>query len=101
MTVFRPFPTMELMEMSKNTKVLAVVDRDISPGFGGAVFGEAAAMYVNETEKPIIMNFIVGLGGRDITISDFEDMVAKAEKAQETGAPEKLVEWINLKEENL
>jgi len=101
MTVFRPFPTKELMEMSKNTRVLAVVDRDISPGFGGAVFGEAAAMYVNETQKPIIMNFIVGLGGRDITISDFEDMVEKAEKSQETGAPEKLVDWINLKEENL
>jgi pyruvate ferredoxin oxidoreductase alpha subunit len=101
MTVFRPFPTKELMEMSKSTKVLAMVDRDISPGFGGAVFGEAAAMYVNETEKPIIMNFIVGLGGRDITISDFEDMVEKAEKAQKTGAPEKLVDWINLKEENL
>ena len=101
MTVFRPFPTKELMEMSKNAKVLAVVDRDISPGFGGAVFGEAAAIYVNESNKPLLMNFIVGLGGRDITIPDFETMVEKAEKAQEAGAPERLVDWINLNEENL
>jgi pyruvate ferredoxin oxidoreductase alpha subunit len=101
MTVFRPFPAKELVEMTKNTKVLAIVDRDISPGFGGAVFGEAATQFVNESQKPIMMNFIVGLGGRDITIPDFEDMATKAEHAIETGKPEKMVEWINLNEENL
>ncbi len=101
MTVFRPFPRRELLELTRNSKVLAVVDRDISPGFGGAVFGEAAAQYTNESIKPILMNFIVGLGGRDITPSDFEKMVEKAEKALKDGKPEKMVEWINLKEENL
>ncbi|UCG69733.1 MAG: pyruvate ferredoxin oxidoreductase [Thermoplasmata archaeon] len=101
MTVFRPFPRKELLDMAKNTKVLAVVDRDISPGFGGAVFGEAAAQYINEPSKPILMNFIVGLGGRDITIPDFEEMIRKAEMAKEKGGPEKMVEWINIKEENL
>ncbi|UCE75056.1 MAG: pyruvate ferredoxin oxidoreductase [Methanomassiliicoccales archaeon] len=101
MTVFRPFPTKELMDICKKTKVLAVVDRDISPGFGGAVFGEAAAIYVNEPKKPIIMNFIVGLGGRDITIPDFEAMTERAESALSAGKPERMVEWINLKEDNL
>ncbi|UCF07663.1 MAG: pyruvate ferredoxin oxidoreductase [Thermoplasmata archaeon] len=101
MTVFRPFPAKELMDICANAKVLAVVDRDISPGFGGAVFGEAAAVYANESEKPIVMNFIVGLGGRDITIPDFEDMVSKAETALDKGKPERMVEWINIKEENL
>ena len=101
MTVYRPFPAKELVEMAKNAKVLAMVDRDISPGFGGAVFGEAAAQFINESQKPILMNFIVGLGGRDITIPDFEDMVNKAEHAIEKGKPEKMIEWINLYEENL
>ncbi|UCE75363.1 MAG: pyruvate ferredoxin oxidoreductase [Methanomassiliicoccales archaeon] len=101
MTVYRPFPAKELLELTKNTKVLAIVDRDISPGFGGAVFGEAATQYVNASHKPILMNFIVGLGGRDITISDFETMVQKAESAIKTGKPENMVEWINIKEENL
>lgn len=101
MTVYRPFPAKELVDMTKKAKVLAIVDRDISPGFGGAVFGEAATQYVNEPQKPIMMNFIVGLGGRDITISDFEKMVQKAEKAIKTGKPDNMVEWINVKEENL
>ncbi len=100
MTVFRPFPRKELMDMTKNARALAVADRDISPGFGGAVFGEVAAQYVNESTKPMLMNFIVGLGGRDITTQDFETMVEKAEKALELGRPEKMVEWINVKEEN-
>ncbi len=101
MTVFRPFPRKELLDMTANVKVLAVVDRDISPGFGGAIFGEAAAQYVNEPTKPMLMNFIVGLGGRDITIPDFEAMVKKAKKALEDGKPKKMVEWININEENL
>ena len=49
----------------------------------------------------MLMNFIVGLGGRDITIPDFEAMVKKAKKALEDGKPKKMVEWINIKEENL
>jgi pyruvate ferredoxin oxidoreductase alpha subunit len=101
MTVFRPFPAKELVEMTKNTKVLAIVDRDISPGFGGAVFGEAATQFVNDSQKPIMMNFIVGLGGRDVTIPDFENMAKKAQSAIEKGKPEKMIEWINLNEENL
>jgi pyruvate ferredoxin oxidoreductase alpha subunit len=101
MTVYRPFPAKELVEMAENTKVLAIVDRDISPGFGGAVFGEAATQFINAEQKPILMNFIVGLGGRDITIPDFESMAQKAENAIESGKPENLIEWINLNEENL
>ncbi len=101
MTVYRPFPGKELVEMTRNAKVLAIVDRDISPGFGGAVFGEAATQFINSHQKPILMNFIVGLGGRDITVPDFEDMVQKAEKAIDSGKPDEMVQWINLKEENL
>ncbi len=97
LTVFRPFPVKEIKELSKKAKVLAVVDRNISFGFGGAVFAEVSGVLINEKEKPAIMDFILGLGGRDITQDDFFTIADKAKKAMETGNAE-MVTWINLKE---
>ena len=97
LTVFRPFPFDDIKSLSKKAKVLAVVDRNISFGFGGAVFAEVSGALINEREKPIIMDFILGLGGRDITQDDFFTMADKAKKAMETGNAE-MVTWINLKE---
>ncbi|MEA1992989.1 MAG: pyruvate synthase subunit PorA [Euryarchaeota archaeon] len=101
LTVYRPFPAKELMELAKNAKVLAVVDRDISPGFGGAVYGEVSAQFVNKSEHPLITDYIIGLGGREIEIESFEEMYEKSTKAAEKGKVEKPVEWINMNEEVL
>ncbi len=93
-TVFRPFPKEEIVSLTKNAKMLAVVDRNISPGFGGAIFTEIAATFVNIKEKPKMMNFILGLGGRDIRIEDFIEIYEKAKR----GINEKFQEinWINV-----
>lgn len=97
LTVFRPFPFDEIKSLSRKAKVLAVVDRNISFGFGGAVFAEVSGALVNEKEKPFIMDFILGLGGRDVTQDDFFTMAEKATEAMETGNAQ-MVTWINLKE---
>lgn len=100
-TVLRPFPTNELLKKLGHAKVLAIADRNISFGFGGAVFGEIAAKFVNQKKKPLISNYIVGLGGRDIKIDDFREIVSDAENIMKTGKVEKQTKWINLKKENL
>jgi pyruvate ferredoxin oxidoreductase alpha subunit len=101
LTVLRPFPTKEMMALTQNAKVLAVAERDISLGFGGAVFSDIAGSYINESKKPMVLDYIIGLGGRDVTIKDYEEIVSKSEKALAAGKPEKQPEWINVKEENL
>jgi pyruvate ferredoxin oxidoreductase alpha subunit len=101
LTVLRPFPTKELIETVGHAKVLAVVDRNISFGFGGRVFSEVSAKFVNRSTKPLITNYVVGLGGRDITIKDFREIVADSENVMNTGKVETQTKWINVKEENL
>jgi pyruvate ferredoxin oxidoreductase alpha subunit len=101
LTVLRPFPTKELIESVGHAKVLAVVDRNISFGFGGRVFGEASAKFVNMSKKPLISNYIVGLGGRDITPKDFTEIVEDAEKIMASGKVETQTKWINVNMENL
>jgi pyruvate ferredoxin oxidoreductase alpha subunit len=99
LAVLRPFPYKELHDLTKNAKLIAVAERDISIGFGGAVFPEVAAQFVNLQKRPLITNYIVGLGGRDVTMDDFFDINKKAEGVLAEGKVTKPTEWINLKEE--
>lgn len=97
--VFRPQPYKEIYEAVKHAKVFAVVDRNLEPGaYGGVVFGEVRSAFYDHDEKPEIINFIIGLGGRDITVKNFEEMADKALKVVETGKVEKDVEYIGLRE---
>jgi pyruvate ferredoxin oxidoreductase alpha subunit len=101
LTVLRPFPTKELIETVGHAKVIAVVDRNISFGFGGRVFSEVAAKFVNKQTKPLITNYVVGLGGRDITIDDYREIVHDSESVLSNGKVDTQTKWINVKEENL
>ena len=101
MTVLRPFPTKELYASVGHAKVLAVVDRNISLGFGGRVFSEIAGKFVNRETRPLITNYILGLGGRDVTMKDYKDIVSDSENVMAKGKVDTQSKWINLKEENL
>ncbi|MCD6275210.1 MAG: pyruvate ferredoxin oxidoreductase [Thermoplasmata archaeon] len=97
LTVFRPFPKEELREILKNAKVVAVVERNISFGFGGAVYAELSSTFSRMKEKPKIVDFIVGLGGRDITFNTLNSVVEIAEKAMHEEVDE--VNWIDVNKE--
>ncbi len=99
LTVYRPFPGDLLKEIAGDADGLAVVDRNISPGFGGAVFSEAAGTFINEDKAPMMKNFIVGLGGREIFKENFKEMYHKTKEAVEKGKVDEPVEWINMNEE--
>jgi len=77
--LWRPFPFAELKKAVKGAKALAVLDRAVSfGGPGGPVGGEVRAALYGEPDRPVVMDYIIGLGGRDMTVEDF---VAIAEKA--------------------
>jgi len=90
-TVFRPFPKEELINILKNVKLLAVVDRNISVGFAGSIYSEISTIMYNEKKRPKIIDFIIGLGGRDIKVENYEEIVnlAQSNKVED-------VNWINV-----
>jgi pyruvate/2-oxoacid:ferredoxin oxidoreductase alpha subunit len=75
MRVFRPFPEEELRRIGEN-RTLIVVDRNISTGSGGAVFTEARAA-LHGAPGSRVYGFVAGLGGKDVTYQDLEDMAKK------------------------
>ena len=77
--LWRPFPLRDFLKAVKGVKLLAVIDRAISIGAtGGPVGTEVRSALYQVTGRPRIVNFIAGLGGRDVTVEDFEEMADKA-----------------------
>ncbi|MDD5711247.1 MAG: transketolase C-terminal domain-containing protein [Smithellaceae bacterium] len=96
--LWRPFPFEELKKLTKNAKVLVVTDRAVSfGGPGGPVCGEVKAALYDEPNRPKIVNYLIGLGGRDLTISDFVDMMKRAAEATKK-MPAEAYEYYGVRE---
>jgi pyruvate ferredoxin oxidoreductase alpha subunit len=86
--LWRPFPFDDFREAVKDAEVLIVMDRAISfGGPGGPVASEVKAALYDIPDKPKVVNFVAGLGGRDITVSDFQKIIRKGIQIAEKGSP--------------
>ncbi|ASJ13298.1 pyruvate ferredoxin oxidoreductase [Thermococcus thioreducens] len=94
---FRPFPKEELYELAKNVEGIAVLDRNYSFGMEGILFTEAKGALYNTNAKPIMKNYIVGLGGRDFTVSDVRKIAENMRAIIEKGELDVEVDWYHLK----
>lgn len=95
--VFRPFPVKEVRELAEKVDVLGVLDRSYSFGYGGAFFAETGGALYNHPDKPVLKNYVVGIGGRDVTPKTVRGIFENALKLKEKGL-DKEIEWIELKE---
>ncbi len=65
--LFRPFPVAQVRHALAGVRKVGVVDRNISFGQGGIVAAELKAALYGQPLGPSVFDFIVGLGGRDVT----------------------------------
>lgn len=97
--VFRPFPYEKLCEVLQKFKVVAVLDRsDSMSSTGGPVFTEARSALYDLTTRPCFVNYIYGLGGREITESDIKKVANEALKISKTGKIKELVQYLGVRE---
>jgi len=63
----RPFPSDEIREIAEQVNSVGVVDRVVLHGTsGGMAFADVkSSLYLME-DRPIVMNFVAGMGGEDI-----------------------------------
>jgi pyruvate ferredoxin oxidoreductase alpha subunit len=94
--MFRPFPVEELIKALKGTKAIAVMDRSDSYGaFGGPVFSEIRS--VMQKEDIDIVNYIYGLGGRDIRQDQIEQAITETAQAAKTGKVKTFVNYLGVR----
>lgn len=97
--VFRPFPATKIAEALKNTKAIAVMDR--SEGFsacGGPVFPEVRSAMYDVKNAPKIVNYVYGLGGRDVAINDIEKVYKDLEKISTSENCGELYRYLGVRE---
>ncbi len=85
--LWRPFPFEELRQAVKNAEILIVLDRALSfGGPGGPVCSEIRSALYSQDKKPKVVSFVGGLGGRDITVAGFEEIVSKGIVVSQKGS---------------
>ncbi len=83
--VFRPFPMDEIAKALSKVKFVAVMDK--CEGFsaaGGPLFHEVRSACYDLKEKPQMINYVYGLGGRDVRVEDIETVFNALEEIQKT-----------------
>jgi pyruvate ferredoxin oxidoreductase alpha subunit len=83
--LLRPFPARDIMDAIKGKKAAAVLDQNISIGKGGILYSEIAGVLYNEKERPLLLSFIGGLGGKNISPAEFEFIFDTMTKSVEIG----------------
>ncbi len=77
--MWRPFPCSEVVDALSNAQTIAVVDRILSPGAaGGPVAMEIRSLFYSRDIRPNILDFITGLGGREINRRTFYEIVNRS-----------------------
>ncbi len=95
--IFRPFPSEELNKALSKASFVGVIDRSFSFGHEGAIFSELKASLYGTKNSPLIKNYILGIGGRDITtdtISRVYDNCFTCLKNNKIDTP---IEWVDIK----
>ncbi len=97
--VFRPFPAEDIAEALKDVKAVAVMDRsDSFNAVGGPVFGDVRSALYDVENGPRIVDYIYGIGGRDVTPDHIRTVYADLAKIADTGQVENLLTYLGVRE---
>lgn len=96
--VFRPFPMEELAKALSHVKAVAVMDKaDCFSDAGGPVFADVRNACYELEKRPQIINYIYGLGGRDVPLGDFEQVYAALDEVVKTGKTGEIYRYIGVR----
>jgi pyruvate ferredoxin oxidoreductase alpha subunit len=85
--LWRPFPFEELRQAVGSAETLIVVDRALSfGGPGGPVCSEVRSALYGQAKKPKVVSFVSGIGGRDISPADFEEIINRGIEISQKGS---------------
>ncbi len=82
--MFRPMLDEGLRKIFAGKKRIAVLDRDISIGFGGVLWGEVRGF---ADSSAIVQNYMVGVAGGDVRPEHIINLLSELEQSQESGTP--------------
>lgn len=96
--VFRPFPMEELAQALSKVKAVAILDKaDSFSGSGGPLFAESRSACYSLEKQPMMVNYIYGLGGRDVRVESIEKVYADLGEIVKSGKAGKLYRHLDVR----
>jgi pyruvate ferredoxin oxidoreductase alpha subunit len=96
--VFRPFPMEELAAALEGLKAVAILDKaDSFSASGGPLFKETRSACYNIKSTPNMINYIYGLGGRDLRVTDIEFVYGQLSEILSEGNCMKIYRYLGAR----
>lgn len=93
---YRPFPHEEIWQAVKDANVIAVMDASFSMGSEGSIGLDLKAKLFGRPQAPMVVDFVAGLGGREINIRTIHRLVTRVEEIHRSGLVLSEPEWVDL-----
>lgn len=97
--LYRPFPADELAEALKGVKAVAIMDR--AEGFsnhGGPLGADVMSALYRAKSDALAVNYIYGLGGRDVRVEDMEGIYEDLNKVITDGDAGETYRYLGVRE---
>lgn len=98
--VFRPFPVDEIANVLSKFKAVAVMDKAMSfNAAGGPLFTDVtSALFAKHVLEPKVINYIYGIGGKDVKSTDIEVVYNELLNIVNTGKVNSVYNYLGIEE---
>jgi len=98
--VYRPFPVEQIVAALSKCKAVAVLDRaDSCNGAGGPVFTDVTSAMFGRIDGVKVINYIYGLGGRDVKDGDIKLVYDELAQIAKTGQVKEVYNYLGVRED--
>ena len=97
--LFRPFPAEEIADALKQVKAVAIMDR--AEGYsnqGGPLGADVMAALYRARADVLAVNYVYGLGGRDVRVEDMEGVFETLKQIAEDGEVKEAYRYLGIRE---
>ncbi len=96
--VFRPTQVEKLAAMLQNAKAVVCMDRSAPGGQLGQLFQDISSAMINTPARALMSNVIYGLGGRDMTVVELEEIYEIAQDEVKAGKLNGTIQrWVGVR----
>jgi len=93
---YRPFPHEDIWDAIKGAKIVLVTEADFSMGSEGAVGMDLKSKLCGRPNSPHVVDFITGLGGREVNKRTIYQIVQKGQEVLASGGYLPEPYWVDL-----
>ena len=91
---FVPFPTEEIQKLAANVGAIGMIDRNVCLGHGGAAYTQVRNAIYDIKDRPSVLEFFAGMGGKEVRVDDIYKVGVKTLKSAKAGKVSTAEVWV-------